>query len=78
MERNSQSTGFSQHGKSDFNIQKLKSMFNMGTQRTFQRTYHYALKRAKHMRGAEAVKKSKTKTKRTRTKVNSLTNPTER
>jgi len=25
MERNFQSTGFRQHGKSDFNIQKLKS-----------------------------------------------------
>jgi hypothetical protein len=82
MERNSQSTGFSQHEKARFNIQELKSWLNERacvrvffethygntkrgsdlaereedrqkahantcTQRTFQRTSHYALKRAK-------------------------------
>jgi hypothetical protein len=31
-----------------FNIQKLKRRFNTRAQRKFQRTYHYALKRAKH------------------------------
>jgi hypothetical protein len=37
MERNSQSTTFSQHEKPRFNIQELKSRFNTGTQRTLQR-----------------------------------------
>jgi hypothetical protein len=61
-QRNSQSTTFSQRGKSHFNIQKLKHRFNTGTQRTFQRKPHYALKRAKHTRHAEAAKNPKTKT----------------
>ncbi len=66
QERNSQSTTFSQHEESDFNIQKLKSRFNARTQRTFQRTPHYALKRAKHTRHAEAAKNPETKTRRAR------------
>ena len=41
QERNSQSTTFSQHEKSDFNIQKLKHKFNTRTQRTFQRKPHH-------------------------------------
>jgi hypothetical protein len=45
----------------------------------FLRSAHaqYAPKRAKHTRHAEAAKNPKTKTRHTRTKANSLTNPTE-
>jgi hypothetical protein len=66
QQRNFQSTTFSQHGKSHFNIQELKSRFNTRTQRTFQRKSHYALKGAKHARHAEAAKNAKTKTRRAR------------
>jgi hypothetical protein len=59
MERNSQSTTFSQREKSKFNIQKLKRRFNTRTQRTFQRKPHYALKRAKHTRHVEARQEPK-------------------
>jgi hypothetical protein len=38
---------------------------------------HHTLKRAKHTRHAEAARNPKTKTRRARTKVNSLTNPAE-
>jgi hypothetical protein len=49
-QRNSQSTGLSQHEKSDFNIGKLKSRFNTNAQRnskdtskTFQRNFKESL-----------------------------------
>jgi len=89
MERNSQSTGFSQHWKTRFTMGELKSWLNKRvcvrgffethyenaksstdpawreedsrkarantrTQRKLQRKPHYALKRAKHARHAEA------------------------
>ena len=70
MERNSQSTGFSQHEKTRFNIGKLKRGFNTRTQGTLQRKSHYALKRPRRVRYTQNNTPRTAETKKTEAETN--------